>query len=87
MFFYYYTCLLYYTNHIYLKKSENMEYKRVSRHPSEATKNKTSTSLTGRITPDYVRQKISQSLKAYWSNDDNFPADRKSGITIQDIML
>ena len=87
MILYYYTCLLYYTNHIYFKKSENMEYKRVSRHPSEMTKNKTSQSLKGHTTPDHVRQLISQSLKAYWSNDDNFPADKSSGITIQDIML
>lgn len=64
-----------------------MEYKRQSRHPSEATKSKTSQSLKGRSKPDHVRQLISQSLKRYWANDDNFPADKKSGATIYDIML
>lgn len=64
-----------------------MEYKRQSRHPSEETKSKTSQALKGRTIPEIVRQKISQSLKQYWSNDDNFPADKKSGTTIYDIML
>lgn len=64
-----------------------MEYKRQSRHPSEATKNKTSQALKGRTKPEHVRQLISQSLKRYWANDDNFPADKKSGATIYDIML
>ena len=64
-----------------------MDYKRQSRHPSEATKSKTSQSLKGRSKPDHVRQLISQSLKRYWANDDNLPADKKSGATICDIML
>ena len=64
-----------------------MEYKRQSRHPSEETKNKTSQALKGRSKPEMVRQKISNSLKQYWSNDDNFPADKPSGATIYDIML
>lgn len=64
-----------------------MEYKRQSRHPSEETKSKTSQTLKGRTKPDHVRQLISQSLKRYWANDDNFPADKHSGTTIYDIML
>ena len=64
-----------------------MEYKRQSRHPNETTREKTSQSLRGHSKPDHVRQLISQSLKRYWANDDNFPADKKSGATIYDIML
>ena len=52
-------------------------YRRTSRHPSDATKAKISASLRG---GGYVKtqqhcQHLSDSLKAYWRDDRNFPDD------------
>lgn len=64
-----------------------MEYKRQSRKPSEETKARISNSLKGVSKSAEHKQHISQSLKNYWDNDENFPADKKQETTIQDIML
>lgn len=64
-----------------------MEYKRQSRHPNDETRARISKSLTGVSKSTEHKQHLSQSLKQYWSNDDNFPADMNSGTTIYDIML
>ena len=64
-----------------------MEYKRQSRKPSEETKARISNSLRGVAKSTEHKQHLSQSLKNYWGNDDNFPADRTGETTIQDIML
>ena len=64
-----------------------MEYKRQSRHPSEETKARISNSLRGVSKTTQHKEHLSQSLKKYWDNEDNFPADKKQETTIQDIML
>lgn len=64
-----------------------MEYKRQSRRPSEETKARISNSLKGHAKSTEHRAHLSQSLKKYWENDDNFPADKRQKTTIQDIML
>ena len=64
-----------------------MEYKRQSRHPSDETRARISKSLSGEAKSDEHKSHLSQSLKAYWENDDNFPEDKKPETTIQDIML
>ena len=64
-----------------------MEYKRQSRRPSEETKARISNSLKGQAKSTSHREHLSQALKKYWDNDDNFPADKKQETTIQDIML
>ena len=64
-----------------------MEYKRQSRRPSEETKARISNSLKGQAKSAEHKEHLSQSLKNYWSNDDNFPADKQQETTIQDIML
>ena len=64
-----------------------MEYKRQSRRPSEETKARISNSLKGQAKSTEHKAHLSQSLKAYWGNDDNFPADKQGETTIQDIML
>lgn len=64
-----------------------MEYKRQSRRPSDETKARISNSLKGQAKSTEHRAHLSQSLKNYWQNDDNFPADKRQKTTIQDIML
>ena len=64
-----------------------MEYKRQSRKPSEETKARISNSLKGVAKSTEHKQHLSQSLKRYWDNDENFPADNQQQATIQDIML
>ena len=64
-----------------------MEYKRQSRRPSEETKARISNSLKGVAKSTEHKQHLSQSLKKYWGNDNNFPADKKQETTIKDIML
>ena len=64
-----------------------MDYKRQSRRPSEETKARISNSLKGVAKSTEHKQHLSQSLKNYWGNDNNFPADKKQETTIQDIML
>ena len=64
-----------------------MEYKRQSRHPSDETRARISKSLTGQAKSDEHKSHLSQALKAYWGNDNNFPNDKKPETTIQDIML
>lgn len=51
------------------------QHKRQSRYPSDATKQKISSRLKGRSKTDDTKQKISTSMKRYWGNDANFPAD------------
>ena len=53
------------------------QYKRVSKHPSEDTKQRIATALTGRHLNMDTKQKISKALSAYWNNPANFPADRE----------
>lgn len=50
-------------------------FKRVSRHPSEVTKTRISQSLSGRSKSMEQRSRTSASMKKYWSDDSNFPAD------------
>lgn len=64
-----------------------MEYKRTSRHPSDETKAAISRSLTGVAKSAEHRAHLSQSLKRWWSNDNNFPDDKESETKIEDIML
>lgn len=64
-----------------------MDYKRQSRRPSEETKARISNSLKGVAKSTEHKQHLSQSLKNYWGNDNNFPADKKQETTIKDIML
>ena len=54
---------------------ENKVYKRVSRHPSEDTKKKISDSLKGRNKSVEHAANISNGMKKYWGNPQNFPAD------------
>ena len=55
--------------------TQTKQFKRTSRHPSDATKMKISQALKGRSKADTTKEKISGGLKAYWSNDSNFPDD------------
>ena len=64
-----------------------MDYKRQSRRPSDETRALISKSLSGVAKSAEHKAHLSQSLKAYWDNDDNFPADKKPETTIKDIML
>ncbi len=54
-------------------------FKRTSRHPSEATKQRISQSLKNRWQQqgfsDEHRGNLSSSLRNYWRNDNNFPDD------------
>ena len=72
------TCFPHFSNHpcIYRKKGYDMrKYKRVSRHPSEVTKARLSGVMKGRSLDPSTRKKIADSLRAYWRDDRNFPAD------------
>ena len=64
-----------------------MEYKRQSRRQTEETKARISNSLRGQAKSNSHKEHLSQALKKYWENDNNFPADKKQDTTIQDIML
>ena len=50
-------------------------YKRTSRYTPQEVKEKISNKLKGRRKPDSTKIKISQSMKEYWGNDNNFPDD------------
>ena len=58
----------------------NIQYRRVSKHPSEQTKQRISASLSGKPKSDLTKQRISQGLSRYWQNPSNFPADSNGGI-------
>ena len=62
-------------------------YQRRSRHLSPETKAKISRSLTGRPKTIAHKEAIRQGELRYWRNDDNFPDDNYSAVTINDIML
>ena len=64
-----------------------MEYKRQSRHPSDETRARISKSLSGVAKSAEHKAHLSQSLKSYWDNDENFPADRKDKTTAKDLVL
>ena len=53
----------------------NQSYRRTSRHPSMSTRQKNSASLKGREVSVTTHQKLPDSLKAYWSDPNNFPDD------------
>ena len=60
--------------------STSTQHKRTSRHPSEQTKQRISSSLKQRWQNqggfnDTHREHLSASLRNYWQNDSNFPAD------------
>lgn len=50
-------------------------YKRTSRHLSEETKDKIRKAMTGIKKSDRHKKNISNSMKTYWNNPDNFPDD------------
>ena len=54
------------------------DYKRTSRYPSAVTRQKISYALSGRTLSPATRQKISDSLRAYWNDDSHFVADRRN---------
>ncbi len=54
---------------------QTVPYKRTSKHPSDDTKAKISSALKGRAKSDSMRSKLSASMKAYWSDPNNFPDD------------
>lgn len=54
------------------------KYKRTSKTPSPETRQKLSDALRGKPKTTQTREKISQSLQAYWSNPENFPADNNT---------
>ena len=58
-------------------ETTDKQYKRVSKHPSEDTKQCIATALTGRHLNMDTKQKISKALSAYWNNPANFPADQE----------
>lgn len=52
------------------------QYKRQSKYPSEETKQKISAKLKGRCKSDVTKQRISDGLKHYWGNPNNFKDNR-----------
>ena len=52
------------------------QYKRQSKNPSEETKQKISAKLKGRSKSDVTKQRISDGLKHYWGNPNNFKDSR-----------
>ena len=58
-------------------QTQAVAYKRTSKHPSDDTKAKISSALKGRAKSDSMRPKLSASMKAYWSDPNNFPDDYK----------
>ena len=54
---------------------ENKVYKRQSRHQSDETKRKISSTLKGRSKSVEHAANISNGMRKYWSNPNNFPAD------------
>lgn len=57
----------------------NFQYRRTSRHPSDETKAKISSALRGYVKSQDHCQHLSDSLKAYWADDNNFPDDSANG--------
>lgn len=55
--------------------TQQMQYKRTSRHPSDETRMKISQALRGRSKGETTKEKISSRLRDYWKNDSNFPDD------------
>lgn len=55
--------------------TQTKQFKRTSRHPSDATKMKISQALKGRSKGETTKVRISNGLKQYWGNDGNFPDD------------
>lgn len=51
-------------------------FKRQSKYPSEETKQKISAKLKGRSKSDVTKERISQGLKSYWGNPNNFRDSR-----------
>lgn len=51
------------------------QYRRTSRHPSTETRQKISASLRGYVKSQEHCQHLSDSLRAYWADDNNFPDD------------
>ena len=62
------------------------KYRRVSKSPSPETRERLAAALRGKPKSTQTREKISQSLQAYWSNPDNFPADNNTGGNWGDVM-
>ena len=62
------------------------KYRRVSKSPSPETRERLAAALRGKPKSTQTREKISQSLQAYWSNPDNFPADNNTGGSWGDVM-
>lgn len=66
-------------------------YKRTSKTPSPETRQKLSDALRGKPKSTQTKEKISQSLQAYWSDPNNFPDDYTDDghgeIGIADIIL
>lgn len=61
-------------------------YKRTSKSPSPETRQKISQSLKGRMKSDITKSKISNSLKNYWNNPQNFPDDNIGKIESGEIL-
>lgn len=53
----------------------NFQYSRTSRHPSDETRAKISSALRGYVKSQEHCQHLSDSLRAYWADDNNFPDD------------
>lgn len=64
---------------------QTFRYKRTSKTPSQETRQKLSDALRGKPKSTQTKEKISQSLQAYWSDPNNFPDD-KTGDSWADIM-
>ena len=54
------------------------KYKRTSKSPSQETRQKLSDALRGKPKSTQTKERISQSLQAYWHNPENFPADNNA---------
>lgn len=55
------------------------KYKRTSKTPSPETRQKLSNALKGKPKSSETKERISQSLHAYWSDPNNFPDDKTGG--------
>lgn len=60
-------------------ETQNLQYKRTSRHPSEQTRQRISQALKGRSKSETRKQALSTSLKNYWGTDENFPDYTNNG--------
>lgn len=61
------------------QQAQAFKYKRTSKSPSQETRQKLSDALRGRHKSTHTRELISQSLKQYWSDANNFPDDTPDG--------